>query len=202
MKTTLGNLFFKWRSYTLFILTVIILPLLQVGCTSKYSYLQDDPLNIKLYLDAKINNFSIRDKRKETTTRILKIPFIGLPGRSDQIQPLLSPDHLNIIRSEFDSYFIGSEKTYNIDVRITEGVQKYEAAFFSEKEYVKFALEVDLIEAASNTIAFNGYGEAYYEVKSMDASNEFINKLYEKAIKTCIYEFCKKIKIKTIQNTI
>jgi hypothetical protein len=164
------------------------------GCSSKYAYLNDDPLTGTVSINGKVKDLMILDLRKDVTDRKLKIPFIGFPGKTDEIRPFLNVEQIGLIRNEFGSYFKGSSANYKLIIRVTEGLQRYSASFFSEKEYVKFSMEIDLLVAENDVKVYTAFGESFYEVKSLDASNEYIEKLYRKAIKTCVYEICKRIK--------
>jgi len=134
-------------------------------------------------LDGGISNISVMDKRETSDTRELDIPAIPFPGIKDEINPVLTPAEIDLIKSEIAGYFTGVNTNYDIVVNIIRAEQRFLAEWLSENEQVYVTLEIVLSDGL-NKITCSG--ESYLFVSSMDASNESINEIYIKAFKLSI----------------
>ena len=56
-----------------------------------------------------------------------------------------------------------------------------------EREYVQFETKIELLDAADNVLKYFT-STAFFETKSLDASHDFMYKIYKKAIRTSIYK--------------
>lgn len=171
-----------------------ILPaLFVVGCASKCAFLRQDFATEPVAIRVNAVAINVADQRKNITDRKLKIPSISFPGQHDQIEPQLAESQIQLVKSEVQKYFVGGAKDVIVNVNISQGSQAFAASLLNEKEAVEFEVSIDLLDAGSQQLLVSGVGNATYQIKSWDASQGYINKLFEKAIRASIYKCMEKI---------
>lgn len=166
---------------------ILILLFAITSCGSKKSIIEKNYETDKIIIYGRINEIIINDSRKDTTSRELKIPKLSFPGQSDIIQPSLTQFHKDSITKQIKSYFLNSEDNFNITVEVTKGLKEFNANAFNEREFVQFGTKITLSNLNNNDEK-NCSSTAFFETKSIDASNEFVDKLYLKAIRTSVYK--------------
>ena len=154
-----------------------------ISCTSKSALINQQFQMQDFRIDGGISNISVVDKREKTDNRDLDIPDIPSPGSEDEVNPVLSPAEIDLIKSEIAGYFTGLSINYDIVVNIIQAKQRFYAEWTSENEQVYVTLEIILSDGL-NKITCSG--ESFLFASSMDASNEFINEIYIKAFKLSI----------------
>jgi len=178
-----------FKCFVLFISCALFI----VGCASKNAFLNQDFAAEKIEIKATAAEVHIMDNRKSITDRRLKIPSLSLPGQRDKIEPTLTDSQIQMIKAETAKYFVGGNKTVIVNVTIFQGSQGFNAGWLREKETVEFEIGIDLLEANSKQLLAAGSGYATFEVKSIDASQGYTNKLFDKAIQTSIYKCLEKM---------
>ncbi|HOI79857.1 MAG TPA: hypothetical protein PLI30_09665 [Petrimonas sp.] len=157
------------------------------GCATKKSILTSVPQNSNIRLDGKPITIEITDLRNKTTQKQLRIPTITLPGQKDKVHPALTDYQRKLINEQILLHFNQSDPELKVKCTILEGFQAFTAYAFHEREYVQVDIKIELLDPESNILEY-GTSTAFFEVKSLDASNEFINELYHKAIRTAIHD--------------
>jgi hypothetical protein len=157
------------------------------SCASKQALLSKltEPNKIKLL--GKIVDIEIIDKRINTSLEKIKIPMISFPGESDRISPVLTEGQKQLITNKIRSYFITSDFNVNIKCYILTGFKEFTAHTWHEKEYVEFEAKIELLDE-NNILKKEVSQKVVFEAKSMDASQSYLDKIYEKAINTAIYK--------------
>lgn len=167
--------------------SILILLILSSSCTSKYSILSHNYETNQVLLSGKISDIEIIDKRPNTTIEKIKLPTTSFPGQFDKISPVLTDEHKQLIKSQISSYFSNDDDEVKINCYILSGFQEFSAHAFYEREYVQFETKIELLDAADNVLKYCT-STAFFETKSLDASHDFMDKIYKKAIRTSIYK--------------
>jgi hypothetical protein len=168
-----------------FILVVLAISI--SGCAIKKTILTSMPQDNNIILDGKPISLEIIDLRNEITERQLKIPIMTWPGQKDKVQPPLTDFQRKLIEDQILIHFNQSDKELKVKCKIDEGYKEFTARAFHEREYVQFDIKIELLDTRNNVIRYCT-SSAFFEVKSLDASNNFIDELYNKAIITSINE--------------
>jgi hypothetical protein len=167
--------------------TLITLAISISGCASKKAILTSIPQGNNIVLDGKPINIEIIDLRNQITQKQLRIPIMTLPGQKDKVFPALTDYQRKLVEDQIVLHFNQSNQEFKVKCTINEGFQEFTAHAFHEREYVQFDIKIELLDPNDNVLKYCT-SSAFFEVKSMDASNVFINELYNKAIITSINE--------------
>ena len=161
-----------------------------IGCssTAKLNYLNEPYAINEIRVPLSISGVDIIDSRNDTTSRAVDIPRHPKKGQADEINQALNDKHRKLITEEMTVYLETSDKEARVEVEVLEGVKKFEGATFGRTEYVKVKLGVTLYDDVHSPFYLKSSGEAMYEIQSLKASNEFIEKLYQKALKASLYK--------------
>ena len=92
-----------------------------------------------------------------------------------------------LIKSQISSYFSNDDDEVKINCYILSEFQEFSAHAFYEREYVQFETKVELLDVDDNVVKYCT-STAFFETKSLDASHDFMDKIYKKAIRTSIYK--------------
>lgn len=157
------------------------------GCAAKKGLLNEIDSKTEPYensmLCGQIENIEVIDKRIGVTDDNLEIPFISWPGQKDEIRPPLTQQLEFLILDEITNRSLDTGKIYSIEVNILEGLQRFEATWRSEKEYVKWKIEM-LLQSTEGTAS--SVSDLEYFASSIDASHEFIDQLYTKTLRLSV----------------
>lgn len=140
----------------------------------------------------KIVSIEIIDNRTDVTENEIHLPVLSFPGQHDKVSPVLSREQEEMIKSQIKSYFSDNGENVKIKCEIFQGYNEFTAHAFYEWEYVQFDPKIYLLDLNNNV---KGYctSTAFFEAKSMDAKYDYINRIYEKAIRTSIYKCFEKL---------
>ena len=172
--------------YSQFVI-LVVLAISISGCATKRAILTPMPQDNNILLEGKPIDIEIIDLRNEITQRQLRIPIMTWPGQKDKIQPPLTDFQRKLIEENILLHFNQSNQEFKVKCKIDEGFQEFTAHAFHEREYVQFDIKIELLDTRDNVIKYCT-SSAFFEVKSLDASNNFIGELYDKAIITSINE--------------
>jgi len=172
--------------YSQFVI-LVVLAISISGCATKRAILTSMPQDNNIMLEGKPIDIEIIDLRNEITQRQLRIPIMTWPGQKDKIQPPLTDFQRKLIEENILLHFNQSNQEFKVKCKIDEGFQEFTAHAFHEREYVQFDIKIELLDTRDNVIKYCT-SSAFFEVKSLDASNKFIGELYDKAIITSINE--------------
>lgn len=163
------------------------------GCGSKYSILSTNYEVEKIQIENKLSEVIIIDKRVNVTDRKIKLPFISFPWQHDKVSPTLTGEQKQMIKEQVQTYFSGKGESVNVKCIIVQGYKEFTAHVFHEREYVQVDIRVELLDLDNNIIK-HCTSSVFFEAKSLDATYKYINKIYNKAIRTSIYKCFKKLK--------
>ena len=172
--------------YSQFVI-LVVLAISISGCATKRAILTSMPQDNNIMLEGKPIDIEIIDLRNEITQRQLRIPIMTWPGQKDKIQPPLTDFQRKLIEENILLHFNQSNQEFKVKCKIDEGFQEFTAHAFHEREYVQFDIKIELLDTRDNVIKYCT-SSAFFEVKSLDASNKFIGELYNKAIIASINE--------------
>ena len=159
--------------------------LLLTGCASKSQFLVDDVADPAVS-DFTVKSINVLDTRDGVSGKPLDIPTFAWPGKQDMTVPPLTPEHENLIKTVISNYISDGGPEVDVMVYLEKGYKEFRATWFGEVEHVEIELKIDLHDNMHTPYLYSLSGSVFYEVRSMDASNEFIEKLYQKAIRSCI----------------
>lgn len=160
------------------------------GCASKIKmkYLDEPYAEEQIKVPVLVKEIEIIDKRENISSADIEIPRRSKNGETIELRPPLNAEHRNVIESEIAHYVTASGTEVKVVIEILKGVKKFEAARVSETERVTTKLGVTLYDNSDAAYFAKSGGEAMFELKSLDASDEFIEKLYCKALKASVYK--------------
>ncbi len=155
------------------------------GCAgSMKNAILSEPVKVNAgKLSLVVDSLEIVDGRDAADDRELKIPFFCLSKKRDEVRPILTEEHRNIITKEIGHFTSDSGIPVRVAVSLVYGIKKFEGAAFLEKEFVKTALKVEIFDGKHEPFLLSTTGEANLEVKSLSASNDYLEKLYKKCIR-------------------
>lgn len=175
-----------------------------VGCASKMKmkYLDESYAEEQIKIPVLIKEIEISDKRSNISSADIAIPRRSKNGESIVVRPPLSAVHRKLLEDEIANYVTSSGTEVKAVVEIEQGEKKFEAARVTEVEQVKVKLSITLYDNSDAVYFAKSNGEAMYELKSLDASDEYIEKLYGKALKASVYKCFEGIReyLKTKEN--
>ena len=184
----------KLLKYPVFLLTLIA-TITVVGCSSraKLKYLNEPFTTTELKIPLNVTGIEFNDNRTDTSSRALDIPRYTKNGQTDTVHQALLPEHRAILTGEMESYFDGSGKEVEAVIEVLEGEKCFAAGRVAEVEYVKVKLGLTLLDTVHTPYFLKRNGEVAYEIKSLDAKNDFLEQLYQKALKAALYKCCEAI---------
>lgn len=157
-----------------------------VGCGIKKSYLIDKfDYNEAFFSNILIQSISIDDTRAETTSRVIKIPTLSWPGKQDTVKPELTQEQKELIKEEIFKHVGGQGKKVHVTATVTRGEQTFSTNWSGEHEYARFAIKINFTDGYSYQQAS---GDAFLQIRSMDASKEYIEQLYRKVIREAVHK--------------
>lgn len=165
------------------------------GCSSraKLKYLNEPFTTTELKIPLTVTGIEFNDNRTDTSSRAVDIPRYTKNGQTDTVHQTLLQEHQTILTNEMKSYFDGSGKEVEAVIEVLEGDKCFTAGRVSEIEYVKVRLGLTLLDTVHTPYFLKSTGEASYEIKSLDAKNEFLEQLYQKALKAALHKCCEGI---------
>jgi hypothetical protein len=177
------------------ILSVLVF-LLTLGCAAKIkqNFLKESYRSKEISAALTITGIEVVDARTTVDTGTLIIPRFTFKKVGDTIVPPLSAEQVKIIKDEIAHYASGGKTAVRIKATITRGIKEYSMGFFNSREYAGADVNIELLDTINNTQLFSTTGEAGYEVKSIRADTVFLESLYRKALKTCVYKAFESIK--------
>ncbi len=164
---------------SLFRTAVFLLAMLPVtGCARKSTLLQDLQARTAALpgvgVCGTVSGLEIVDAREGVSERDLRIPTLTTRGQRDEVRPPLSDTLRSIIADEVSRRVRGAAEPVAVTVRVTEGVQRFNARLMAEQETVRWAVEVSMKSVHGNVAAS---GDMETTSQSIDASLKFVNQL-------------------------
>lgn len=123
---------------------------------------------------------AIEDARRGVSDRPLRIPAMSSRGQQDEARPELTAALRTAVREEVTRRVGQGAAGYQVQVRILEGVQRFQASMTSESESVRWVTVVHLSGSRGRAAAEQ---EVEYAVRSLDASRDFTERLFESALR-------------------
>ena len=170
--------------------------LFTMGCAGKIkqNFLNEPYRNKRISVELTITGIEVADARAAVDTGTLIVPGFTFKKMGDTIVPPLSVIEEKAIKDEIAQYAQGGKTAVRIKATITRGIKEYSMGFFNSREYAGADVNIELLDTINNTQLFSTTGEAGYEVKSIRADTVFLESLYRKALKTCVYKAFESIK--------
>jgi hypothetical protein len=177
------------------VLSVLVF-LLTLGCAAKIKRnLLNEPYRSKEISTAlTITGIQVVDARTGVDTGTLFIPKFTFKKVGDTMVPPLSAGHIKIIKDEIAYYASGGKTAVRAKATITKGVKEFSMGFFNAREYAGAGITIELLDTLNNTQFYSIAAEAGDEIKSTRADTAYLESLYRKELKTCIYKAFEGIK--------
>lgn len=154
------------------------------ACASKgavLGQLQNDLANLPATaLCGTVTEVRIEDERRGVSDQPLRIPVMSTRGQQDEARPAMTDALRRAVREEVTRRVHGSGAAYEVEVRLLEGVQRFQANLASESESVRWVTEVNVRGSRGRASAQQ---EVEYAVRSLDASAGYTERLYESALR-------------------
>lgn len=164
----------------------ILFMVLLSGCGVKKAFLAEEfEYKEAVFTDISVQSISYVDERRDVEDRALKIPSFSWPGKKDAVIPALSSQHKEVIWNEIKKHLAGEGIKSDFTVYVTKGEQKFEMKWNGEHEYTRFAVKLEISNSSGVKKLF---GEAWLEVTSITASSDYMEQLYEKAIREAVHK--------------
>ena len=166
-----------------------------IGCSSaaKMKYLNEPYASTEITIPLTVSEIEIVDNRNDTSSRAVNIPRYTKMGQKDTVRQTLLQEHRTILADELKRNFTGDGSAVKAVIEVIEGNKCFEAGRMTEIEFVKVRLALTLLDDEHTPYFLKSSGEASYEIKSLDARNEFLEKLYQKGLKAALYKCCEGI---------
>jgi hypothetical protein len=168
----------------------LLAALLFAGCAAKLKQnILNEPYRSKeISVPLALRGIEVIDVRNYVDTRALVTPGHGFKKSGDTISPPLTAAQEKNIKDEISRYAAAGTRTVSVKATIKKGTKEYTRKFFYAREFAQAAIAVELFDTQNDTRFFTATGEANYEVKSTRADTVYLEDLYRKALKTCIYK--------------
>jgi hypothetical protein len=157
---------------------LLLMALLATGCARKSTLLQDIGARTAALpgvgVCGTVSGLEIVDAREGVSERDLRIPTLTTRGQRDEVRPPLSDTLRSIIADEVRRRVRGTAEPVAVTVRVTEGVQRFNARLMAEQETVRWVVEVSMKSVHGNVAAS---GDMETTAQSIDASLKFVNQL-------------------------
>lgn len=183
MKTK-KNILKKFKSIKL----LLVLPLFIISsCGSKSNLINTNPYENKNIITGNVIEVTITDLRKDISNKEIKIPLLTFPGMKEEVSPILQENTIKVIKDEIVKQFSGnSDTSYNVEIKIVDGKVGFKASAFNEKEYTNVEIEIITTDQFKNTKNYKS--NEYLEIKSIDASKAYLQKLFERGFINAIHK--------------
>ncbi|WP_026932630.1 hypothetical protein [Christiangramia echinicola] len=180
----------KNRKITLVIL--IVLTLLNFGCGTNKSILEKDFDSENISLTGNIIEVTVNDKRTDVTDKKIELPFLSSPKSYDKVSPFITPKQEEKIKNEIKSYFNNNGQDLKVKINILQGYKEFSATFFHEREYAEFSIHLQIIDL-NNHILEECKSSGFIETKTLDATYERMELVYNKALEMAIFKCLEEI---------
>jgi hypothetical protein len=179
----------KTRMYGLF-LPVTLFALAVLGCSSaaKMRYLNEPYAASEIKIPLAVSEIEFIDNRADTSSRPVNIPRYTKLGQKDTVRQALLAEHRALLTDQIKKCFNGEGSEVKAQVEIIRGNKCFEAGRITEIEYVNVRISLTLQDGEHTPYFLKSSGEAMYEIKSLDAGDEFLEKLYQKGLKAALHK--------------
>ena len=168
----------------------VLIAALIFGCAGriKQNFLNEPYQAKKISAALTITAIDVVDGRKKVDTAAVHIPGFTFNKIGDTVNPPLTAAQSQIIKDEIARYASGGATKVRLKATVTKGIKEYSMGFFNSREYAGADINIELWDTVHGAQLFSTTGEADYEVKSTQADTAFLESLYRKALKTCVYK--------------
>ena len=163
------------------------------GCASKSTILSTNYKIENIKFQSRLSGIEVIDTRVDVTDKEIHLPTFSLPGQKDKVSPILTDEQKQIINQQIQSYFSDEGENIFVKCEIIKGSKEFTAHAFHERAYVQVDVKISLLDTNNNVKAYCT-SSAFFELKSLDATHNNINKMYDKALSTSIYKCFEKLK--------
>jgi hypothetical protein len=172
-----------------FLFVILAIALSGTACAfmGKQALLAEDFRTEPVAIPLSLAEVNVIDRRTNVSPNKISIPVVSFGNEKRALSPHLSDEQKLLIQSELAQYFKGASRQVSATVEVLKAHQEFESGWKGERESVIVELKVTLIDQESQQPMGYSVGESSLWVQSMDASEDFVRKLYEKGLKMCIY---------------
>ena len=176
-------------------MSVLLLPatlsaLAVIGCSSaaKMRYLNEPYAASEITLPLAVSEIEFVDNRADTSSRAVTIPRYTKLGQKDTVRQALLAEHRTLLTDQIKKSFTGEGNEVKAQVEVILGNKCFEAGRVTEIEVVNVRIGLTLLDGEHTPYFLKSSGEAMYEIKSLDAKDEFLEKLYQKGLKAALHK--------------
>lgn len=170
------------------LLLLLIPGLLLGGCAFKSRFLTDDFKTADAYFSGlALGGLEIIDERPEGERGELKVEAGTLKGKKGSAHPALSGEHRGEIETAIRSHLGSSGQTVSMKAFVTKGEKAFKASWGGDQEKVRFAVRLEYYDGELKR-QIKTSGESSLEVNSATSSDDYLEKVYRKAIRSAVHE--------------
>lgn len=170
--------------------------LMASGCASsvKQRFLDEEFRLEKIALPYSLRKVKVVDRRVGVAKTDISIPAVTFWPRKDAVSPPLTKEDLLMLENEPRQYFAGMNQPVTATIEVLEARKKFESGWKGERETVSAKLRVTLVDEASKEPFIFAVGESTLFTQTVDASGDYIAKLFAKCMKVALYQAAKSFK--------
>lgn len=184
------------------VLKPIIIAVLLVMIFSCASY--SGTLYENKYLTLEYNSIDVKvfDERDSIDHRSIDIPIITYGNEHDTITPSIDLENVKVLL-QWAAYRHRqvTEENYYIEVFLKNGVQEFRSKGMTEQEYVNVELLVKVYKNEDREFISEAIGKADGTKKSLDASNENIETMFNVAIVFAFFDALEKAGLAVVSSS-
>ncbi len=172
------------------LLSLTLSALAVIGCSSaaKMRYLNEPYAASEIKIPLAVSEIEFVDNRADTSSRAVNIPRYTKLGQKDTVRQALLAAHRALLTDQIKKCFTGEGNQVNVQIEVLQGNKCFEAGRVSEIEFVNVKIGLTLLDGEHTPYFLKSSGEAMYEIKSLDAKDEFLEKLYQKGLNAALHK--------------
>lgn len=168
---------------------LFFLLLLLSGCFAKREFIENDIRYDATHCIFALDTIAISDERPGTSDAFFSFKFWSKPGTECSVQQKLSDAHRRLITGEIGKHVAGPDAGDHrlLKVFVVSAEKKYAVVSrWSGCESAHVVLRMELWHKGAATFSKAMTGDSYFEVRSLTGSNEYVEQVFQKAIRASI----------------
>ena len=180
------------------IIILMLLPVaLTLGCSPKSAYLKDNYDNADAYMaQITVRSVSVVDERTGVSDKPLDPQFFAVSGSSRSVNPPLTDEYKKLLSDEILKYTGKFGREYDVTVQVKKAEKAVRSAWPEKFESVNVTL---VIRFSAGDIVKTYSGDASLEVKSLKATDEYLEEMFRKVLRDCVHQCFVSLKAKQEQ---
>lgn len=167
---------------------LIIAALFLSGCSYKfYDFLYYDQEHHRIQISGQVAGIDIIDLRLKDLTKDIEIPKSQFSGYEIIAHPALTDKNKELLDLKIRSFFTNSGEKLKVVCYIVNTIKKAKRSLFKRSESVLVEMSIAIYDEQNKLLDF-GTSTFSYEHKPTGSVQYEINDLFEKAIRSVVYQ--------------